>query len=183
MVLCTASAHPDVSPPVLFLLGLFLFVAVGSGGIKPNVVVLGADQFDPTVPIEKVQMDSYFNYFYWSINIGATFSFGFLAYLAVNGIGAIPKSHGFFASFVIPAVAMAAAILVFTMGLSKYIKKPAVSCTCAFFEFDNPAPYYHLRWLHLANCVASAAWSAPVTVSTNLCDCRRVVQHFRPLLV
>jgi len=40
----------------LFFVGLFFFVAIGSGGIKPNVVVLGADQFDPTEPEEKKQI-------------------------------------------------------------------------------------------------------------------------------
>jgi peptide/histidine transporter 3/4 len=123
MVLCTVSAHPDIKSSPLFFFGLFFGVALGSGGIKPNVVVLGADQFDPAVPEEKEQMESYFNYFYWSINIGAAFSFGFLAYLAVNGMGAIPKEFGFFASFVIPAVAMAIAIQVFIMGSGSYVKK------------------------------------------------------------
>ena len=123
MVLCTISAHPEVRSAPLFFFGLFACVALGSGGIKPNVVVLGADQFDPEIPTEKAQMESYFNYFYWSINIGATFSFGFLAYLAVNGMGAIPQSYGFFVSFTIPTVAMAVAIWVFTLGSSKYVKK------------------------------------------------------------
>ena len=44
MLACTAAAHPSVLSPGLFFFGLFGGVAIGSGGIKPNVVVLGADQ-------------------------------------------------------------------------------------------------------------------------------------------
>ena len=44
LLLCTAAAHPHVRSPTLFFLGLFGFIALGAGGIKPNVVVLGADQ-------------------------------------------------------------------------------------------------------------------------------------------
>jgi len=124
MLLCTISAHPSVRSPGLFFFGLFAGVALGSGGIKPNVVCLGADQFDTNIPEEKAQSESYFNYFYWCINIGAAFSFGFLAYLAVNGAWFVPQTYGFFASFVIPTVAMAIAIIVFTMGSEKYVKKP-----------------------------------------------------------
>ena len=50
MVMCTISAHPRIQSASLFFFGLFGAVAIGSGGIKPNVVVLGADQFDPAVP-------------------------------------------------------------------------------------------------------------------------------------
>ena len=39
----------------MFLLGLFGGVAFGTGGIKPNVVVLGADQFDCSDPEQNKQ--------------------------------------------------------------------------------------------------------------------------------
>ena len=67
----------------LCLSGLFVGVALGAGGIKPNVVVLGADQFE--LPAQKEAQDSFFNWFYWSINIGATVSFVYIANVAVSG--------------------------------------------------------------------------------------------------
>jgi len=125
LILCTVAALPDSTSSPLFFTGLMLGVAVGSGGIKPNVVVLGAEQFDPDIPAEEEQKDSYFNYFYWAINIGAVISFGFLAYLAVNGLGSfIPVKWGFFASFLIPTVAMSITLTVFLAGSSRYKTKP-----------------------------------------------------------
>jgi len=135
MVMCTIAAIPTATSSHLFFTGLMCGVAVGSGGIKPNVVVLGADQFDPNNPQEEEQKASFFNYFYWSINIGAVVSFGFLAYLAVNGLPGIgiPQEWGFFYSFLIPTVAMAAAVLIFLSGSSRYVKKPPEGSALATF--------------------------------------------------
>jgi peptide/histidine transporter 3/4 len=136
MATCVASSYPafllaqggDVGTVrMTFLLGLFGGVAVGSGGIKPNVVTLGADQFDTRDPSQNAEKDRFFNYFYWSINIGATFSYGYLTSLAINGepsIG-IPKQYGFFASFAIPGVSMLLAVVVFFSGSSRFHRVPA----------------------------------------------------------
>lgn len=70
MILCTYSAYPSVLSKTLFFIGLFAGVGIGTGGIKPNVVVLGAEQFDTRDPDQAVQQVRFFNYFYWSINIG-----------------------------------------------------------------------------------------------------------------
>ena len=131
-----------VSSKPLIYIGLFVFVALGAGGIKPNVVVMGADQFDPTDPAEVKQKESFFNWFYWAINIGATFSFVYLTNLAVNGqpeIG-IEKDYGFFASFCIPLIAFALAIAAFCLGSGRYIKKPAQdSVLSKFFRIVRSA--------------------------------------------
>ena len=42
-----------------------------AGGIKPCVSTFGADQFDEGDPRERREKASFFNWFYWSINIGA----------------------------------------------------------------------------------------------------------------
>ena len=41
------------------------------GGIKPCVSTFGADQFDEDDPRDCREKASFFNWFYWSINIGA----------------------------------------------------------------------------------------------------------------
>jgi dipeptide/tripeptide permease len=119
MVLCVIGAVPNWTSwnQPIFFIGLFGGVAVGSGGIKPNVVVLGADQFDLSKPEEVKQKDRFFNYFYWCINIGAAIAFGALANLAANGAPpVIPEEWGFFVSFVIPATAMLLAVVAFYSG-------------------------------------------------------------------
>ena len=46
-------------------------VRVCAGGIKPCVSTFGADQFDEDDPRDRREKASFFNWFYWSINIGA----------------------------------------------------------------------------------------------------------------
>lgn len=45
-------------------------IALGTGGIKPNVSAFGADQFDEKDPQDKREKESFFNWFYLAINIG-----------------------------------------------------------------------------------------------------------------
>ena len=122
-------------------------VALGTGGIKPNVSAFGADQFDesdPQVnagPIEQalntsalvhlatfpansfrlggkcglqdvLEKKSFFNWFYFAINIGSL--------LAVTVVVYIQDSISWAIGFAIPAAAMLLAILTFIGGSSRY---------------------------------------------------------------
>ncbi|TYZ69039.1 hypothetical protein PybrP1_000308 [[Pythium] brassicae (nom. inval.)] len=135
LALCVVASLPRFSSLPLFMLGLFGGVAFGAGGIKPNVVVLGADQFDISVPAQRAEKDSFFNWFYWSINIGATFSYGVLTNLAVNGVPPyISEAYGFFASFAIPSAVFVAAFAVFYCGKNRYRRvAPKGSALSTFF--------------------------------------------------
>uniref|UniRef100_H3GSW4 Major facilitator superfamily (MFS) profile domain-containing protein n=1 Tax=Phytophthora ramorum TaxID=164328 RepID=H3GSW4_PHYRM len=125
LALCVFAALPAVSSLPLFMLGLFGGVGFGAGGIKPNVVVLGADQFDVDIPAQRAEKDSFFNWFYWAINVGATFSYGVLTNLAVNGLPPyISADYGFFASFAIPSAAFVLAAVVFYAGKARYRRVP-----------------------------------------------------------
>eukprot|EP00798_Chlamydomonas_sp_ICE-L_P031612 gene31612-6808_t len=46
-------------------------IALGTGGIKPNVAAFGADQFDENDAQDRKEKDSFFNWFYLAINIGS----------------------------------------------------------------------------------------------------------------
>lgn len=123
--LCVLAAYPSVSSLPLFMAGLFGGVAFGAGGIKPNVVVLGADQFNMDIPAQRAEKDSFFNWFYWAINIGATFSYGVLTNLAVNGVPPyIGAEYGFFVSFLIPSIVFVVAFFVFYGGKARYRQMP-----------------------------------------------------------
>uniref|UniRef100_K3W8L1 Major facilitator superfamily (MFS) profile domain-containing protein n=1 Tax=Globisporangium ultimum (strain ATCC 200006 / CBS 805.95 / DAOM BR144) TaxID=431595 RepID=K3W8L1_GLOUD len=125
LALCVVASLPNISSMPLFMLGLFGGVAFGSGGIKPNVVVLGADQFNVDIPEQRAEKDSFFNWFYWAINIGATFSYGVLTNLAVNGLPPyISESYGFFASFFIPSSVFVLSLMVFYCGKNRYRRVP-----------------------------------------------------------
>ena len=97
---------------ILCLVSLTI-VAFGTGGIKPCVVTLGADQF-PKTDQGAEWMKDYFAFFYASINSGS---------LLAIFITPIVRSHGsYFIAFLIPAVIMALAILLFLFGSKLYIK-------------------------------------------------------------
>ncbi|EXC05011.1 Peptide transporter [Morus notabilis] len=115
---CFGSECASATPAeyMVFFIGLYL-MALGTGGIKPCVSSFGADQFDDTDPRERVKKGSFFNWFYFSINIGALISSSLLVWIQDNvgwGIG-----------FGIPALSMGLAIASFFAGTSIYRFKKA----------------------------------------------------------
>uniref|UniRef100_A0A3Q7JA44 Uncharacterized protein n=1 Tax=Solanum lycopersicum TaxID=4081 RepID=A0A3Q7JA44_SOLLC len=92
--------------------GLYLN-ALGIGGIKPRVSPFGADQFDDTDPKERVNKGSFFNWFCFSINIGALISNTLIVW--------IQEHAGWGIGFGIPAVFMSIAIVCFFFWYSGYI--------------------------------------------------------------
>lgn len=59
-------------------------IALGTGGIKPCIWPFGADQFDDTDLRERVKKGSYFNWFYFSQNIGAIIATSLLVWIQDN---------------------------------------------------------------------------------------------------
>jgi dipeptide/tripeptide permease len=83
----------------------------------------GGDQYDVSDEGERREQESFFNWFYLSINVSAAIAFGYLVTLATNGSGAIPQEWGFTAAYAIAAVAMSLAVLAFFAGRGRYIIK------------------------------------------------------------
>ncbi|XP_010680056.2 protein NRT1/ PTR FAMILY 8.3 [Beta vulgaris subsp. vulgaris] len=110
---CVDSFCPAATPPQygVFFLGLYL-IALGTGGIKPCVSSFGADQFDDTDPSERVKKGSFFNWFYFSINIGAFVSSTLIVWMQENA--------GWGIGFGIPALFMGIAIASFFSGTPLY---------------------------------------------------------------
>ncbi|CAN4112690.1 unnamed protein product [Withania somnifera] len=118
---CVGSLCPSATPTqcVLFFFGLYL-IALGAGGIKPCVSSFGADQFDDTDPKEGVKKGSFFNWFYFSINIGGLVSNSLIVWIQEN--------VGWGLGFGIPAVLMGIAIASFFLGTPLYrFQKPGGS--------------------------------------------------------
>ncbi|CAL9191082.1 unnamed protein product [Musa hybrid cultivar] len=87
-------------------------IALATGGIKPCVSSFGADQFDETDESEKKRKSSFFNWFYFSINIGSLVAASVLVWIQTN--------VGWGWGFGIPAVAMAVAVVSFFLGTPLY---------------------------------------------------------------
>ncbi|XP_010937011.1 protein NRT1/ PTR FAMILY 8.3 [Elaeis guineensis] len=118
---CVKSVCPEANPAqyAIFFLGLYL-IALGTGGIKPCVSSFGADQFDDTDSAERVKKGSFFNWFYFSVNIGALISSSFLVWVQDN--------YGWGLGFGIPTLFMALAIISFFSGTTLYrFQKPGGS--------------------------------------------------------
>ncbi|KAL9229470.1 hypothetical protein vseg_004933 [Gypsophila vaccaria] len=118
---CVGSVCPAATTAqnAVFFAGLYL-MSLGTGGIKPCVSSFGADQFDDTDPNERVKKGSFFNWFYFSINIGSLVSSSVIVWIQENvgwGIG-----------FGIPALFMGVAITCFVSGTPLYrFQSPAGS--------------------------------------------------------
>nr|CDM81075.1 unnamed protein product [Triticum aestivum] len=77
---CASKGVCDPTPgqSAAVFIALYL-IALGTGGIKPCVSSFGADQFDEHDDVERKSKSSFFNWFYFSINIGALVASSVLA--------------------------------------------------------------------------------------------------------
>ena len=100
-------AHRCCSLNAVFIAHRSMFLGAGTGGIKPNVSTMGADQFDDRYSKDRKEKGSYFNWFYWSINLGALISHTLVAYVCQYGIPALGgEEWGFLVGYSIPAIMM-----------------------------------------------------------------------------
>lgn len=129
----TVSAIPSImdntSGLAIYIVGAFVFTAIGTGAIKPNVVNFGADQYDADDPDEAAQQKSFFSYFYMVINIGSVFASVWTSSIATSDVSSSGAGTGFLKSFGTAAVAMAVSLLVFILGTPKYSAKSKESVT------------------------------------------------------
>ena len=124
LVLVVIFSAPGAINDGMFFLSMYI-IALGTGGIKPNVSTMGADQFDDNYEQDCKEKDSFFNWFYWSINLGAFISYTTITYVCqfgIAGLGGI--DWAFFVGYMIPAIMMALAIFIFWLGTPKYRHLP-----------------------------------------------------------
>ncbi|KAI7726367.1 hypothetical protein M8C21_025957, partial [Ambrosia artemisiifolia] len=114
---------------VIYLVGMCLLTLVvslpslkpptcGTGGTKPNISTMGADQFDDFEPKERAHKLTFFNWWVFSVFLGTLFSSTFLVYIQDTvdwGLG-----------YGIPTVALLVAIIAFVFGTPVYRHKPRV---------------------------------------------------------
>ncbi|KAL5182738.1 Protein NRT1/ PTR FAMILY 4.6 [Glycine soja] len=80
---CLKSTCVHGTKALLFYASIYL-LALGGGGIRGCVPALGADQFDEKKPKEHAQLASFFNWFLFSITIGASLGVTFVVYVSTE---------------------------------------------------------------------------------------------------
>ena len=109
---CNSHATP-------FQIGIFYaalyIIAIGTGGTKPNISTMGADQFDDFEPKERTQKLSFFNWWMFSIFFGTLFANTFLVYIQDN--------KGWSIGYGIPTLGLAVSVVVFMIGTPFYRHK------------------------------------------------------------
>eukprot|EP00602_Paraphysomonas_sp_CaronLab_P012061 CAMPEP_0185040878 /NCGR_PEP_ID=MMETSP1103-20130426/39487_1 /TAXON_ID=36769 /ORGANISM="Paraphysomonas bandaiensis, Strain Caron Lab Isolate" /LENGTH=538 /DNA_ID=CAMNT_0027580373 /DNA_START=191 /DNA_END=1807 /DNA_ORIENTATION=+ len=124
LVLVVIGSIPGAASPGIIFPAIYI-IAIGTGGIKPNVSTMGADQFDEKYEQDKIEKESFFNWFYWSINLGAGISYTVVSYICQYGIPALGgEDWGFFVGYMIPCIMMGLAVLIFLAGTTKYTVPP-----------------------------------------------------------
>ncbi|XP_045797059.1 protein NRT1/ PTR FAMILY 5.3-like [Trifolium pratense] len=98
----------------IFFLALYI-IAVGTGGTKPNISTMGADQFDEFEPKERSYKLSFFNWWFFSIFTGTLFSNTFIVY--------IQDRVGWAVGYGLPTAGLAVSVLVFLIGTPLYRHK------------------------------------------------------------
>ncbi|XP_057975386.1 protein NRT1/ PTR FAMILY 4.5-like [Malania oleifera] len=105
---CEAATGTQVA--ILFA-SLYL-AAMGTGGIKAALPSLGADQFDEKNPEERALLSSFFNWFLFSLTIGAMVGVTFVVWISQN--------QGWDWAFGVCTMAVLFAIFFICMGKSMY---------------------------------------------------------------
>ncbi|KAL5990394.1 hypothetical protein ACLOJK_011294 [Asimina triloba] len=98
----------------VFFCALYI-LAFGTGGTKPNISTIGADQFDDFEPRERVHKFSFFNWWMFSIFFGSLFAQTVLVYIQDN--------VGWSLGYGLPALGLAVSVVIFVAGTPLYRHK------------------------------------------------------------
>ncbi|XP_076892153.1 protein NRT1/ PTR FAMILY 8.3-like [Bidens hawaiensis] len=123
---CTESSTcPSATPgQSAFLYCALALVALGTGGVKPNVPSFGADQHDET---ELSYKYTFFNFFFLSIKVGAMLGLTVMVY--------IEQEKGYAWGFGLPTGIMFASVVILAAGFPRYrYKKPMGSVFTRFVQ-------------------------------------------------
>ncbi|XP_052802379.1 solute carrier family 15 member 4-like [Mya arenaria] len=126
-------------PAVLYL--ALVIVAMGTGMLRANIAPFGADQLHGEEPRKTV---GFFNWYYWSINVGTLVALGGIAYLQ-QGI----SDNGFFYGYISGICSLILGLIAFMMGMRTYrYKKPVGSVFKTIFKIIREASRIKKRKLN-----------------------------------
>lgn len=106
---CTRASSGQLA----FLFSGFALMIIGAGGIRPCNLAFGADQFNPNEESGKGSINSFFNWYFFTVTFAQMVSFTLVVYLQSDvswGIG-----------MAIPAIFMLISCLIFFIGTKIYV--------------------------------------------------------------
>lgn len=98
----------------VFFTALYI-LAIGTGGMKPSISTMGADQFDEFDPKERAHKVSFFNWWSFSIFLGAFFATTILVYVQEN--------VGWTLGYALPTLGLFISSIIFVIGTPFYRHK------------------------------------------------------------
>ncbi|XP_020547991.1 protein NRT1/ PTR FAMILY 2.11-like [Sesamum indicum] len=104
---------PDAGQMAFLLLGFGLMV-VGAGGIRPCNLAFGADQFNPNTESGKRGINSFFNWYYFTVTFAEIVSLTLIVYVQSN----VSWSIG----LALPTIFMFLSCLLYFVGTRLYVK-------------------------------------------------------------
>lgn len=104
--------QPKTWQLAILFMGLGL-LSIGAGGIRPCNIAFGADQFDTRTTKGRAQLESFFNWWYFSFTIALIIALTAVVYVQTNISWAV--------GFAIPTICLALSITIFLVGRHAYI--------------------------------------------------------------
>ncbi|KAG2679135.1 hypothetical protein I3760_11G036800 [Carya illinoinensis] len=100
-----------------FLFMALAMLSLGAGGIRPCNIAFGADQFDTQTEKGRAQLESFFNWWYFSFTVALIVALTIVVYIQTNVSWVL--------GFAIPTVCLCVSLAIFLTGRHTYIyKKP-----------------------------------------------------------
>ena len=111
----TTSCKPASRVQVGVFFAALYILALGTGGTKPNISTIGADQFDEFDPKERAHKISFFNWWMFSVFLGTLFANIILVYIQDN--------VGWSLGYGLPTIGLAISLAIFFAGTPFYRHK------------------------------------------------------------
>lgn len=106
--------HPQ-SWQLAFLFMALGLLSLGAGGIRPCNIAFGADQFDTKTEKGRAQLESFFNWWYFSFTIALI--------VALTGVVYIQTNVSWVLGFAVPTACLGVSIAIFLLGCHTYVYK------------------------------------------------------------